>query len=153
MMAIRKDKDKKKKKEKDKKALLHLVTLVHFDLPNCCLCVMCCFLVFLLLGCVCVFFACFFPPIVFGGVSLFASPCLVSLAILMAKKMLPCLAGMVCSSQALCFGAQHTALKEKRKDKSLEETKAADAPLKRPNDEAEAARSAEASLQQHGHCT
>ena len=90
MMAIRKDKDKKKKKEKDKKALLHLVTLVHFDLPNYCLCVMYCFLVFLLLGCVCVFFACFFPPIVFGGVlaliccflvSLFASLCLVYLAI------------------------------------------------------------------------
>jgi len=90
MMAISKDKDKKKKKEKDKKALLHLVTLVHFDLPNYCLCVMCCFLVVSLLGCVCVFFACFFPPIVFGGVlaliccflvSLFASPCLVSLAI------------------------------------------------------------------------
>lgn len=100
--------------------------------------------------CVCVFFACFFPPIVFGGVSLFASPWFLLRFDGQKNATLPCWYG---SSQALCFGAQHTALKEKRKDKSLEETKAADAPLKRPNDEAEAARSAEASLQQHGHCT
>ena len=99
MMAIRKDKDKKKKKEKDKKALLHLVTLVHFDLPNYCLCVMYCFLVFLLLGCVCVL--CMFLPSnrfwwCFGVDLLF--PCfpicfpLLGLSCDLMAPMLPCMA-------------------------------------------------------------